>query len=304
MVDYLLKKTPLDLVILDGLTYAGNLNRITDLQSYKENPGRLTFIYHNLRSPINELVAERIGAVDYIIHLAANSSVEYTLKHPEESVLDNVMATVNILEFARTQKSLKLINYFSTDEVYGPVMKPGDGFEESAPHRPSNPYAAGKAAGEDYCYAYFTSYNVPVFITNSMNILGYDQHPEKFIPTVIRAVGEGSTVPIYASPDLAVAGSRYWIFAEDVAAAIWFLLSRAAPGQKYHIVGEWSDNLALAQRIADIMGRPLKYEMVNFHESRPGHDMHYGLTDTKMWRMGWTRGGSLVKGLRKILGVK
>lgn len=299
VVDHFLKETNWNIICLDGLTYAGNLNRITDLKSY--DPDRIRFCYHNLRSPINDLVSDRIGEVEYIFHLAANSSVEFTLTNPLTTVYDNVLGTVNILEFARKQKNLKFIQYFSTDEVYGPVPEPGMGFGEDAPHKPSNPYSAGKAAGEDYCHAYYVSYRVPVIISNAMNIFGFDQHPEKYIPTVIRKVRDGGILTVYSSPRGKVAGSRYWIYAYDVADALLYLVKNAQPGQKYHIKGEWWDNLELAKTIAGKIGKPLKYELVDFHSSRPGHDLHYGLEDNKMHKMGWKPKTGVSKGLDIII---
>lgn len=301
VVDAFLGLTDWDLVLLDGLTYAGNLNRITDLYTYQKNKERVTFVYHNLRAPINDLVSERIGDIDYIFHLAANSSVEFTLMNPLITVYDNVFATVNVLEFARKEKDLKLMNYFSTDEVYGPVKNPSDGFDENAPHRPSNPYSAGKAAGEDYCHAWYVTYHTPVFISNAMNVFGFNQHPEKYIPTVIRHVQAGTSLPVYSSAGGKVAGSRYWIFAYDVADALLFLANRAEAGQKYHIRGTWMDNLDLAKKIAERVGKPLNYEMYDFHSSRPGHDLHYGLTDTKMQMMGWKLKYGIDEGLDMII---
>lgn len=299
VVDYFLQRTGWRIIILDGLTYAGNLNRVTDLESYDKK--RVKFVYHNLRSPINELVAARIGEVDYIFHLAANSSVELTIKYPLESIYDNVLGTVNILELARRQKNLKLLNYFSTDETLGPVEKPGDGFPENAPHKPSNPYAAGKAAGEDYCHAYYVTYKIPVFITRAMNIFGFNQHGEKFIPKVIKSVLNEEPLPIYVDKCGKKAGSRYWIFAYDVASALLFLSKKAKPGEVYHIVGNWYDNLSLAKKIAEKIGKPLRYEMFDFHSSRPGHDLHYGLKDTKMKKLGWKLKIGVEEGLNLVI---
>jgi dTDP-glucose 4,6-dehydratase len=298
VVEYFLQKTDDEIVVLDSLTYAGNLNRIANLPSYDGN--RVKFVYHNLRSPINDLVHGYIGEIDHIYHLAANSSVEFTLLNPEITVYDNVLATVNMLEYAR-KHDVAGMNYFSTDEVYGPVLNPGDGFPEDAPHRPSNPYSAGKAAGEDYAHAWNVTYGLPVYITNSMNIFGFDQHPEKYIPTVIRCVQNNEELPVYSTKDGTMAGSRYWIFGYDVADALLFLRERAEPGEKYHIVGTWMDNLELAKLIAMKLGKPLKYRMYDFHSSRPGHDLHYGLKDTKMGRMGWNRVYGIRDGLEMIL---
>ena len=286
IADYLLQNTDYQIIGLDGLTFAASLNRIVSLDSYKKDPSRIKFVYWNLRSPLNEYVSEQIGEVDYILHLAANSSVEHTIKFPVESVFDNVLATVNMLEFARKQKGLKMMNYFSTDEVNGPSSH-GEYFDEQAPHRPSNPYSAGKAAGEDYCFAYINTYKVPVFITNTMNIVGSSQGKEKYVPTVIRCVKNGETLPVYSNREKTKAGSRFWISAYDVADAINFLLDKASPGEKYNIVGTEMDNLDLAQMIAKNIGKPLLYEMHDFHSSRPGHDLAYRMTGEKMKKMGW-----------------
>lgn len=300
LADYLLQNTDYEIVGLDGLTYAGSLDRITDLESYKKDPSRVKFVHWNLRSPLNEYISEKIGEVDYILHLAANSSVEHTIKYPIESVLDNVLATVNVLEFARKQKNLKLMNYFSTDEVNG-SSDHGELFNEGAAHHPSNPYSAGKAAGEDYCFAYFKTYGVPVFITNTMNVVGRAQDREKYIPTVIRCVKNGETLPVYSNKERTRAGSRFWISAYDVSDAIKFLLEKAIPGEKYNIVGTEMDNLDLAKMIASIIGKPLKYEMHDFHSSRPGHDLAYRMTGEKMAKMGWVLKRGLEEEIKQIV---
>ena len=297
VVKYFLDNTDWDLFVIDKLNYASDADKLL-----KDNgTDRLTYMYHDLKSPIPDALAERMGDIELIYHLAANSSVEYLIKNPAESVYDNVLSTVNVLEYARSLDSLKLMNYFSTDEVYGAVAKPEDGFDEEAPHKPSNPYSAGKAAGEDYAYAWHKTYNLPVFTSNTMNIFGHGQNKEKFLPTIMRCVNSGEELPVYSSKDGKVAGSRYWIYAYDVASALVFLGNNAVPGEKYHIVGTWSDNLELAKTIAKKMGKPLKYKMFDFHSSRPGHDLHYGLEDTKLGKMGWKLETGLDEGLSKII---
>lgn len=300
IIDYFLKNTNFEIIALDGLTYAGSLDRITTLESYQQNKSRVRFVYWNLRSPFNEYISEKIGDVDYILHLAANSSVEHTIKYPVESVYDNVLATVNVLEFARTLPNLQLMNMFSTDEVFGPFPEGVNATEEHS-HRPSNPYSAGKSGAEDYCHAYFTTYNVPVFTTNTMNVFGFNQNKEKYIPTVIRCVQNGETLPVYSNKEKTKAGSRFWIFAYDVADAILFLLDKAKPGERYNIVGEEMDNLDLAKQIAEIVGKELKYEMFDFHSSRPGHDLRYGMNGQKMADMGWTLKFGVKKALEEVI---
>ena len=189
----------------------------------------------------------------------------------------------------------------NTDEVLGPVKTPGEGFPEDAPHRPSNPYSAGKAGGECYAHAWHVTYGVPVYTTRCMNIFGYDQHPEKYIPTVIRHVLNGTELPVYSSANGRVAGSRFWIFGYDVADALLFLKDKAKPGEIYHIVGEWMDNLDLAKLIAKKMDKTLRYKMFDFHSSRPGHDLHYGLKDTKIRPSGWELKYGIDGGLDMII---
>ena len=121
-----------------------------------------------------------------------------------------------------------------------------------------------------------------------MNVFGERQHPEKFIPKIINAVRNEETIKIHSNKDKTKAGSRYWIHARNVAEAVLFLLSRGENRDKYNIVGEVEvDNLEMAQAVAEIMGKELKYEMVDFHSSRPGHDLRYALDGTKMSNMGW-----------------
>jgi dTDP-glucose 4,6-dehydratase len=177
--------------------------------------------------------------------------------------------------------------YFSTDEVFGPAPE-GVSYKEWDRYRSGNPYAASKAGGEELCLSFENTYKVPVAVTHTMNVIGERQHPEKFLPSTIRKVLTGDTVIIHANKDKTKAGSRFYIHARNVASAMLFLIDRAVPGEKYNIVGEKEvDNLALAQAIADNVGRELKYEMVDFHSSRPGHDLRYALCGDLMKEMGW-----------------
>ena len=140
--------------------------------------------------------------------------------------------------------------------------------------------------------AFQNTYGLPVFVTHTMNVFGERQGPEKFIPMTIRKILTGKTVKIHSDATRTVSGSRFYIHARDVAAALLFLLeepARAVPGEKYNIVGEREvSNLELAQAIAQILGKELKYEMLDFHSSRPGHDLRYALDGTKMLKLGWT----------------
>jgi dTDP-glucose 4,6-dehydratase len=281
LVKYILEKTDWEVVGLERLSYSGSLDRL------KVNK-RYTSVLHNLQCEINEHVAKQIGYVNFIVHVAANSHVDRSIENPRQFVMDNVIGTCNILEFARLfTPNLEKFIYFSTDEVFGPAPD-GVFFEEDARYNSTNPYSATKAGGEELSVAYRNTFNVPVIITHTMNIFGETQHPEKFIPKCIQKIKNGEAIQIHADSTKTRAGSRFYIYAEDVADAIYFLLGPSGKLEKYNIVGEKEvDNFELAKMIADILNKPLHYEFVDFHSSRPGHDLRYALCSKKMESMGW-----------------
>lgn len=150
--------------------------------------------------------------------------------------------------------------------------------------------------------AYHNTYGIPAVITHSMNIFGERQHPEKFIPLVMRKLLLDEEVTIHADPTCTEAGSRFYVHAEDVAGAIMFLLWHGRIGEKYNIVGnEEIDNLELALLIAEIAGRQLKFKMADYHSSRPGHDLRYALDGTTMQSMGWSIGDTFFEQLHDVV---
>lgn len=269
-----------DVVGLERLSYSGSLDRLKDVGP------RYKSVLHNLQNEINEHTAKEIGYVDYIIHVAANSHVDRSIENPRQFVMDNVVGTCNILEFARTLPNLVKFIYFSTDEVFGPAP-PGVFYEEDARYNSTNPYSATKAGGEELAVAYRNTYNIPIIITHTMNIYGETQHHEKYIPKCIKRILEGEVIQIHSDSSKTKAGSRFYIYAGDVADAIMFLIKNGKL-EKYNIVGKHEiDNLELATIIANELGKPLKYEFVDFHSSRPGHDLRYALSGKKMRDLGW-----------------
>jgi dTDP-glucose 4,6-dehydratase len=303
----IMKNTDWTVVGLSKIDSASTLHRLTDMEDWNTKyAGRFRFIHHDLRSPINPYIANRIGPVNYILHLAAATHVDRSIEAPMEFVMDNVVATCNILDYARTLDGLELFNYFSTDEVFGPAPE-GVDFKEWDRYRSSNPYAATKAGGEELAYSFFNTYGLPVFITHTMNVFGERQHPEKYFPKVINAVLRGERLFIHSHPDKTRAGQRMYVHARNVAAALMFLIDRfeqgdALIGDKFNIVGEKEvDNLTLAQSIADIIGKPLNYEMVDFHSSRPGHDLRYALDGSKLAAMGFAYPKTFEESLEKAV---
>ena len=298
LIGHILETTDWEIITLDRLDYSGNLNRLHDLMIpfMPETKRRVKIVHQDLKAELNPLVRREIGDVDYILHLAAGSHVDRSIDYPMEFVMDNVVGTCNILEFARLQPNLERFVYFSTDEVFGPAPD-GIKYKENDRYNSTNPYSATKAGGEELAVAYQNTYNLPVYITHTMNVFGERQHPEKFIPMCIRKAKDGEYVTIHSDSTKTIPGSRHYIHAEDVASAVLFLLNYEgtfepawgnAKCPKFNIVGsEELNNLELAQIIADTQEKELLYEMVDFHSSRPGHDLRYALDGDKMKELGW-----------------
>jgi len=299
-VDYLLKNTDFNIVTLDRLDYSGNLNRLHDVvkRHDKSERKRVRTVFHDLKAELNPQIISSIGNVDYIAHLAAGSHVDRSIDYPMEFVLDNIVGTVNIMEYARKCDNLKKFIYFSTDEVFGPAPR-NVKYKENDRYNSTNPYSASKAGAEELVVAYHNTYKLPAIISHTMNVFGERQHPEKYIPMCIRKARDGEPVTVHSDPSKTKAGSRHYIHAEDVADALWFLINYdtdclprdfgGAKCQKFNIVGsEELDNLELAKFIAECQGKELKYDMVDFHSQRPGHDLRYALDGDKMQAMGWT----------------
>ena len=286
LVEHLLKNTDWKIVVLDKLTYASNgLDRLRDINCFDDD--RVSVLTADFAIPISMGVIQEIGQVDYILHLGAETHVDKSIENAEPFVTSNVLGTMYMLELARNMSRLKWFVMFSTDEVYGPA-KPGMFFEETDRYNCTNPYSATKAAAEQLTLAYANTYGIPVFITNTMNVFGERQHIEKFIPSTIKKILNGETVLIHSDSTKTISGSRFYIHGRNVASAMLFLLDNATVKESYNVVGELEvTNLDLAKQIASILDKELKYEMVDFHSSRPGHDLRYALSNKKMVKMGW-----------------
>ncbi len=306
LTEHFLKNTDWDIVGLDRLSYASSgFDRLRDIKAYDDK--RVHIIGCDLSHPMPEGVVKEIGDVDYVIHAAAETHVDNSIIDPVPFISSNVMGTHNLLWWAKVFASSKLKRIFlvSTDEVYGPASWESAGNVENDTYRPANPYAAAKAGGEMLAFAYANTYRLPLTIVNTMNLYGERQGAEKFIPLVIRKVLAGEQITIHADPTKTRAGTRFYIHCRNYASALSFLIDRndrisrgeittldaarpASLPNKIHVAGEREvSNLDLAQTIANILGKPLNYEMVDFHSSRPGHDLRYALDDKMIRSMGW-----------------
>ena len=178
LISYLLRNTEYEIISLDRLDYSGNLNRLNNilLSFSKEDKSRLKIVFHDLKSEINTWIAKDIGDVNYIFHLAAGSHVDRSILNPMEFIYDNVVGTGHILEFARKMNEKKILErfiYFSTDEVFGPAAT-GIDYKENDRYNSTNPYSATKAGGEELAVAFENTYNLPIYITHTMNVLVKD----------------------------------------------------------------------------------------------------------------------------------
>lgn len=297
---YLMDNTDFDVVCLVRLNNKGDLE---NLKVCAENP-RFSFVYHDLKFDLNESVREHIGNVDYILHLGANSHVDRSIAHPKEFFEDNVIGTVNLLEFMRLyMPEARFIN-FSTDEVYGPAPE-GYKYKEEDRFRPSNPYSASKAGQNMAGFAYFNTYSLDIINTYTMNIFGPNQNPEKLIPKAIKYALERKPMPVFAELDsgkLVSVGSRHWLDVRNVGESLVFLLQNGIKGESYNIVGtEEFTNEEIVRKINVLLGTEPLIEYVDFHKTRPGHDRRYAIDGTKLAELGWTPKMSFDEGIKNII---
>ena len=299
IIAHMIKNTDWKITSIDRLDISGNLNRLHDiLKDFSiEEKKRLKIVFHDLKAEINSQIKSEIGSPDIILHLAAASHVDRSIKYPLEFVNDNVLGTVNLLNFAKEINKLEKFVYFSTDEIFGNAPE-GVSYKEYDRYNSTNPYSASKAAAEEFCVAYENTYKMPIYITHTMNVFGERQHPEKFIPMVIQKVRDNKKVIVHANEDKTKSGSRHYIHAQDVADGLMFILGLKnythkgdfgnARCPKFNLVGpEEIDNLTLAQMIAKTQNKDLIYELVDNHSSRPGHDLRYSLSPKLLQDLGW-----------------
>lgn len=349
LVEHFIRNTDgdTDIVVLDKMTYASNgFDRLRDVAGGLAYglPERVQVLGCDLAQPVPEGVLREIGRVDFVIHAAAESHVDNSIADPLPFLQSNVIGTHNLLMAIRRMESVQRTFVVSTDEVYGPApldqRNAGERccdckrqldaapFDEDAAFRPANPYAASKAGAEAVAMAYANTYNLPITIVNTMNLYGERQHPEKFIPMVIRKVRSGEIVKIHADSTRTRSGSRFYLHCRTFAHALSWLITYATPmvvtsvtgpGQdhgfavgdedvrralplKIHVCGEREiSNLTLAHMIAGYVGGTLRYELVDFHSSRPGHDLRYAMCDDLIQDMGWIRPMNLEQSLEKTV---
>lgn len=303
LVEHLLHHTDWNIHIIDGLTYAGRFDRLTNINGY--NPDRVKITWHDLRAPI----PDHIPHPTHILHLAAESHVDRSITNPHQVIHNNVMATTNLLEWSRTNRHLYHFIQISTDEVYG-AAQPNERHTEWSPIVPSNPYSASKAAQEAIAIAYWRTFGTPLTITNTMNLFGERQHPEKFIPKTIKAILNDQPVELHGK--FGNWSTRHWLHARNHADALLWLIHHKPPTvysshretprpNRWNVAGEEQDVHQIAQFIAAQLNRNLISKPVDYHQTRPGHDHRYALDDTKLRLAGWTPPLSLLESLNQTI---
>lgn len=307
---HIMHNTDWDVIGIDSFRHKGWSDRVAEcFNDHPEWIPRTTIITHDLRAPFSEMTKAKIGHVDYIISMASLSDVGASLEDPVNFIQDNIMLVTHLLEYAREVKP-EVFLQFSTDEVYGPTTGKNDGYKEWDALVPSNPYAGSKAAQEMIAISYWRSYNVPLIITNTMNNFGEMQQSSKYPVMIQKAIANGEKITIHGDSD--GIGSRSYIHSRNCSDAVLFLLQNVkpylhAPGKvdkpdRYHIAGDKQlDNLELVLLIAKLMGKEADYELVDFHNTRPGHDKHYGLNDEKIRTLGWKSPVSFEESLKNTI---
>lgn len=276
-VHYWVSNHPEDTItVLDKLTYAGNLENLAPVAD------KIIFIKGDICAPAD--VEKAMAGCDIVAHFAAESHVDRSISGPDEFIRTNVLGTHELLKVALKQK-IKRFHHISTDEVFGDIPLASDAkFTEDSPFRPRSPYSASKAGSDHLVMAYYSTYGLPVTITNASNNFGPYHFPEKLISLAITNLLEGKKVPIY-SPGNQV---RDWLFVEDHARAIDLVLQKGRIGQTYLVGGghgEYS-NLEVAKLIIKLMGK--SEDMIEFVKDRPGHDVKYAVDASKLGReLGW-----------------
>ena len=285
-VYYMLRRHPKDqIVVLDKLTYAGNLNNL------KTAMKKIEFIKGDI---CDRKLVERIAKdIDVVVNFAAESHVDRSIEEPEPFLTTNVLGTQILLEAARRFDIEKFVQ-ISTDEVYGSAPK--GSFKEGDLLRPSSPYAASKAAADMVAHSYFITYDLLVLTTRSTNNFGPYQHPEKLIPkSIINAISDKS-LPIYGDGK----NVRDWLYVIDNCEAIDLVLHKGKSGEVYNVgAGNEEMNITIANLILEELGKPKS--LIKFVEDRLGHDFRYSLNCDKIKRLGWRTKTSFEEGIRKTI---
>jgi dTDP-glucose 4,6-dehydratase len=301
---FILKYPEYLVVNVDKLTYAGNLENLTDVDKLPNYRFEKTDIAN--QQEVEVLFSKY--KVDGVVHLAAESHVDRSIANPMEFLMTNIVGTVNLLNCCRSHWNNntqdKLFYHISTDEVYGSV-EDGGFFTESTPYDPRSPYSASKAGSDHFVRAYLNTYKIPVVLSNCSNNYGPNQFPEKLIPLALNNIRNNKPVPVYGKGE----NIRDWLFVIDHARAIDIIYHHGKTGETYNIGGnnEWK-NIDLIKLLCSVMDRKLgrqpgtSEKLITFVKDRAGHDLRYAIDSNKLQcELGWKPSVTFEQGLEKTV---
>ncbi|MGO7220490.1 dTDP-glucose 4,6-dehydratase [Rhizobium ruizarguesonis] len=307
LVRYLVSDIGAEVLNIDKLTYAGNLASLKAI----ENAPNYRFLKADIcdRSAVSSAFEE--FRPDYVMHLAAESHVDRSITGAADFIETNINGTFSMLEAARQywqglpadEKAAFRMLHVSTDEVYGSLGDDGL-FAETTPYDPSSPYSASKAASDHLATAWGRTYGLPVIISNCSNNYGPFHFPEKLIPLIILNALERKPLPVYGSGS----NIRDWLYVDDHARALWLIVQRGRPGEKYNVGGRNERrNIEVVERVCAIMdevrpGHAPHSDLISYVTDRPGHDARYAIDATKLeTELGWKALENFDSGIRKTV---
>ena len=312
VVRYVLQKTDEKVIVVDKLTYAGNL---ASLKQFQGND-RFQFAHVDI-CHLEQLkkIFEQFQP-DAVMHLAAESHVDRSIDGPDAFIQTNIIGTYNMLEAARSyfhtldpsKKALFRFHHISTDEVYGDLHGTTDLFTETTPYAPSSPYSASKASSDHLVRAWLRTYSLPTIVTNCSNNYGPYHFPEKLIPLTILNALQGKPLPVYGNGQQI----RDWLYVDDHARALYMVVTKGEIGETYNIGGHNEQkNIDVVKSICSLLDKLCPkhpnninsyHELITFVTDRPGHDARYAIDATKIHQeLNWMPEETFETGLRKTV---
>ncbi|MGM0601409.1 MAG: dTDP-glucose 4,6-dehydratase [Candidatus Rifleibacteriota bacterium] len=301
----LIKNTEHEVLNIDKLTYAGNLDSLKEIADSK----RYSFLQADICDGQSMEKAFASFKPDLLMHLAAESHVDRSIDGPAQFIQTNIFGTYNLLETAKhywnNNRNFRF-HHISTDEVYGDLELDDSLFREDTPYNPSSPYSASKASSDHLVRAWYRTYGLPTIITNCSNNYGPYHFPEKLIPLVILNALEGKELPVYGRGEQV----RDWLYVEDHARALIKVATEGKPGETYNIGGHnEKQNIEVVKTICSILDElqpktdKAKYaDLIRFVADRPGHDMRYAIDASKIEKeLGWKPAETFETGMKKTV---
>ena len=277
----------MEIVVLDLLTYAGNL---ANLAVFEGDP-KYRFVKGDIVDP--EAVRGAMEGCDVVLNFAAETHVDRSLLSAGHFFDTDVKGVFVLLEEARRTGVSRFVQ-ISTDEVYGQILS--GSFTETDPLNPRNPYSAAKCGGDRLAYSFWASYGVPVIVTRASNNYGPYHYPEKLIPLFITNALDDLPLPLYGDGK----NVRDWLHVEDHAAALLFLIEHGVPGQTYNVGGgNEVQNIEITRRVLSLLGKP--EALIRRVADRPGHDLRYSLSTEKLRALGWKPAKGFEEGLAETV---